>query len=92
MAPELQKFLRCGDKTGTQKQACEIFNTKYPDRRISRSTCVAAALNLNVSTVNSIPQKSRNDELLKSSRKRNPIKRIDFHEDNDTSKFLKISK
>ncbi|KAJ8944825.1 hypothetical protein NQ318_013162 [Aromia moschata] len=29
---------RCGDKTRTQKQVCEIFNTKYPDRRISQST------------------------------------------------------
>ncbi|KAJ8948901.1 hypothetical protein NQ318_020486 [Aromia moschata] len=28
----------CGDKTRTQKQVCEIFNTKYPDRRISQST------------------------------------------------------
>ncbi|KAJ8962747.1 hypothetical protein NQ318_001145 [Aromia moschata] len=27
-----------GDKTRTQKQVCEIFNTKYPDRRISQST------------------------------------------------------
>ncbi|KAJ8938063.1 hypothetical protein NQ318_014544 [Aromia moschata] len=27
----------CGDKTRTQKQVCEIFNTKYPDR-ISQST------------------------------------------------------
>ncbi|KAJ8959378.1 hypothetical protein NQ318_022064 [Aromia moschata] len=29
---------RCGDKTITQKQVCEIFNTMYPDRRISQST------------------------------------------------------
>ncbi|KAJ8963249.1 hypothetical protein NQ318_018715 [Aromia moschata] len=28
----------CGDKTRTQKQVCEIFNTKYPDRCISQST------------------------------------------------------
>ncbi|KAJ8946458.1 hypothetical protein NQ318_014446, partial [Aromia moschata] len=28
----------CGDKRRTQKQVCEIFNTKYPDRRISQST------------------------------------------------------
>ncbi|KAJ8952781.1 hypothetical protein NQ318_008098 [Aromia moschata] len=28
----------CGYKTRTQKQVCEIFNTKYPDRRISQST------------------------------------------------------
>ncbi|KAJ8935781.1 hypothetical protein NQ318_018408, partial [Aromia moschata] len=28
----------CGDKTRTQKQVCEILNTKYPDRRISQST------------------------------------------------------
>ncbi|KAJ8944262.1 hypothetical protein NQ318_013674 [Aromia moschata] len=28
----------CGDKTRTQKQVCEIFNTKYPDLRISQST------------------------------------------------------
>ncbi|KAJ8954767.1 hypothetical protein NQ318_014874 [Aromia moschata] len=28
----------CGDETRTQKQVCEIFNTKYPDRRISQST------------------------------------------------------
>ncbi|KAJ8955259.1 hypothetical protein NQ318_000286 [Aromia moschata] len=30
--------LRCGDKTRTPKQVCEIFNTKYPDRRISQFT------------------------------------------------------
>ncbi|KAJ8960070.1 hypothetical protein NQ318_009512 [Aromia moschata] len=29
---------RYGDKTRTQKQVCEIFNTKYPDRLISQST------------------------------------------------------
>ncbi|KAJ8956915.1 hypothetical protein NQ318_014333 [Aromia moschata] len=29
--------IRCGDKTRTQKQVCEIINTKYPDRRISQS-------------------------------------------------------
>ncbi|KAJ8950614.1 hypothetical protein NQ318_010813 [Aromia moschata] len=28
----------CVDKTRTQQQVCEIFNTKYPDRRISQST------------------------------------------------------
>ncbi|KAJ8948684.1 hypothetical protein NQ318_004472 [Aromia moschata] len=28
----------CGDKLRTQKQICEIFNTKYLDRRISQST------------------------------------------------------
>ncbi|KAJ8952554.1 hypothetical protein NQ318_006919 [Aromia moschata] len=28
----------CGDKTRKQKQVCEIFNTKYPDRRISQFT------------------------------------------------------
>ncbi|KAJ8940613.1 hypothetical protein NQ318_004537 [Aromia moschata] len=28
----------CGDKTRTQKQVCEICNTKYPDRRISQSS------------------------------------------------------
>ncbi|KAJ8960127.1 hypothetical protein NQ318_003846 [Aromia moschata] len=39
-----QKFLvvevlsGCGDKTRTQKKVCEIFNTKYPNRRISQST------------------------------------------------------
>ncbi|KAJ8963476.1 hypothetical protein NQ318_018959 [Aromia moschata] len=31
-------ILRRGDKTRMQKQVCEIFNTKYPDRRISQST------------------------------------------------------
>ncbi|KAJ8962669.1 hypothetical protein NQ318_001063 [Aromia moschata] len=31
----MYKIERCGDKTRTQKQVCEIFNTKYPDRRIS---------------------------------------------------------
>ncbi|KAJ8935366.1 hypothetical protein NQ318_012936, partial [Aromia moschata] len=31
-------LLGCGDKTRTQKQVCERFNTKYPDRRISQST------------------------------------------------------
>ncbi|KAJ8960857.1 hypothetical protein NQ318_020155 [Aromia moschata] len=31
-------LLGCADKTRTQKQVCEIFNTKYPDRRISQST------------------------------------------------------
>ncbi|KAJ8934823.1 hypothetical protein NQ318_012836 [Aromia moschata] len=31
-------LLGCGDKTRTQKQVWEIFNTKYPDRRISQST------------------------------------------------------
>ncbi|KAJ8959415.1 hypothetical protein NQ318_022105, partial [Aromia moschata] len=29
---------RGGDKTRTQKQVCEIFNTKYHDHRISQST------------------------------------------------------
>ncbi|KAJ8962116.1 hypothetical protein NQ318_018073 [Aromia moschata] len=29
--------VRCGDKTRTQKRVCEIFNTKYPYRRISQS-------------------------------------------------------
>ncbi|KAJ8941328.1 hypothetical protein NQ318_004772 [Aromia moschata] len=28
----------CDDKTRTQEQVCEIFNTKHPDRRISQST------------------------------------------------------
>ncbi|KAJ8951687.1 hypothetical protein NQ318_012229 [Aromia moschata] len=28
----------CGGKTRTQKHVCEIFNTKYPDQRISQST------------------------------------------------------
>ncbi|KAJ8936764.1 hypothetical protein NQ318_005679, partial [Aromia moschata] len=27
-------LLGVGDKTRTQKQVCEIFNTKYPDRRL----------------------------------------------------------
>ncbi|KAJ8948249.1 hypothetical protein NQ318_013237 [Aromia moschata] len=35
---EILILLGCGDKTRTQKQVCEIFNTKYPDRRISQST------------------------------------------------------
>ncbi|KAJ8952956.1 hypothetical protein NQ318_006573 [Aromia moschata] len=35
---EMLILLGCGDKTRTQKQVCEIFNTKYPDRRISQST------------------------------------------------------
>ncbi|KAJ8952548.1 hypothetical protein NQ318_006912 [Aromia moschata] len=35
---EILKSLGCGDKTRTQKQVCEIFNTTYPDRRISQST------------------------------------------------------
>ncbi|KAJ8961424.1 hypothetical protein NQ318_014671 [Aromia moschata] len=35
----VKKFVPgCGDKTRMQKQVCEIFNTKYPDRRISQST------------------------------------------------------
>ncbi|KAJ8950455.1 hypothetical protein NQ318_010333 [Aromia moschata] len=33
-------IIQCGDKTRTQKQVCEIFNTKYPDRRISQSTWI----------------------------------------------------
>ncbi|KAJ8944230.1 hypothetical protein NQ318_001650 [Aromia moschata] len=37
--PDLRNLdLRCGDKTRTQKQVCEIFNTKYPDRRTYQST------------------------------------------------------
>ncbi|KAJ8940086.1 hypothetical protein NQ318_022564 [Aromia moschata] len=32
------RSIRCGDKTRTQKQVCEIFNSKCPDRRISQST------------------------------------------------------
>ncbi|KAJ8949639.1 hypothetical protein NQ318_010055, partial [Aromia moschata] len=36
--PARLDFARCGDKTRTQKQVCEVFNTKYPDRRISQST------------------------------------------------------
>ncbi|KAJ8955691.1 hypothetical protein NQ318_008562, partial [Aromia moschata] len=35
---EILILLVCGDKTRTQKQVCEIFNTKYPDRRVSQST------------------------------------------------------
>ncbi|KAJ8956063.1 hypothetical protein NQ318_016514 [Aromia moschata] len=35
---EILILLGCGDKTRTQKQICEIFNTKYPDRRISQYT------------------------------------------------------
>ncbi|KAJ8952963.1 hypothetical protein NQ318_006580 [Aromia moschata] len=35
---EILILLGCGDKTRTQKQVCEIFNTKYLDRRISQST------------------------------------------------------
>ncbi|KAJ8954135.1 hypothetical protein NQ318_005729 [Aromia moschata] len=35
---EILILLGCGDKTRTQKQVCDIFNTKYPDRRISQST------------------------------------------------------
>ncbi|KAJ8938058.1 hypothetical protein NQ318_014539 [Aromia moschata] len=37
----------CGDKTRTQKQVCEIFNTKYPDRRISQSTVSRIENNVN---------------------------------------------
>ncbi|KAJ8933305.1 hypothetical protein NQ318_005158 [Aromia moschata] len=35
---EILILLGCGDKTRTQKQVCEIFNTKYPDCRIPQST------------------------------------------------------
>ncbi|KAJ8954771.1 hypothetical protein NQ318_014880 [Aromia moschata] len=35
---EILILLGFGDKTRTQKQVCEIFNTEYPDRRISQST------------------------------------------------------
>ncbi|KAJ8945062.1 hypothetical protein NQ318_005242 [Aromia moschata] len=35
-AQQLEKG--CGATTRTQKQVCEIFNTEYPDRRISQST------------------------------------------------------
>ncbi|KAJ8954308.1 hypothetical protein NQ318_005894 [Aromia moschata] len=35
---EILILLGCGDKTRTQKQVCEIFNTRYSDRRISHST------------------------------------------------------
>ncbi|KAJ8949779.1 hypothetical protein NQ318_019009 [Aromia moschata] len=35
---EILIVLGCGDKTRTQKQVCEIFNTNYPDHRISQST------------------------------------------------------
>ncbi|KAJ8935258.1 hypothetical protein NQ318_007068 [Aromia moschata] len=35
---EILILLGCGDTTRTQKQVCEIFNTTYPDRRISHST------------------------------------------------------
>ncbi|KAJ8954154.1 hypothetical protein NQ318_005748 [Aromia moschata] len=36
---EVLILLGCGDKTRTQKQGCEIFDTKYPNRRrISQST------------------------------------------------------
>ncbi|KAJ8951898.1 hypothetical protein NQ318_019876 [Aromia moschata] len=35
---EISILFGCGDKTRTQKQVCEIFNIKYPDRRISQST------------------------------------------------------
>ncbi|KAJ8959188.1 hypothetical protein NQ318_022450 [Aromia moschata] len=35
---EILILLGCGDKSRTQKQVCEIFNTKYPDRRIYQST------------------------------------------------------
>ncbi|KAJ8942742.1 hypothetical protein NQ318_007909 [Aromia moschata] len=35
---EILILLGYGDKTRTQKQVCEIFNTKYSDRRISQST------------------------------------------------------
>ncbi|KAJ8951891.1 hypothetical protein NQ318_019868 [Aromia moschata] len=31
-------YQRCGDKIRTHKQVCEIFNTKYPNRRIFQST------------------------------------------------------
>ncbi|KAJ8940927.1 hypothetical protein NQ318_013188 [Aromia moschata] len=34
----MRKNRECGDKTRTQKQVCEIFNTKYPDRRIYQPT------------------------------------------------------
>ncbi|KAJ8960535.1 hypothetical protein NQ318_013823 [Aromia moschata] len=34
---EILILLGCGDKTRTRKQVCEIFNTKYSDRRISQS-------------------------------------------------------
>ncbi|KAJ8954440.1 hypothetical protein NQ318_011116 [Aromia moschata] len=52
----------CGDETRTQKQVCEIFNTKYPDRHISQST------------VSRIENKFREfgnvTDILKSGRKR----------------------
>lgn len=31
-------FKVCGDKSTTQEQVCDLFNGKYPDRPISRST------------------------------------------------------
>ncbi|KAJ8962483.1 hypothetical protein NQ318_000871 [Aromia moschata] len=34
---EILILLGCSDKTRTQKQVWEIFNTKYPDQRISQS-------------------------------------------------------
>ncbi|KAJ8933498.1 hypothetical protein NQ318_000315 [Aromia moschata] len=34
---EILILLGCGNNTRTQKQICEILNTKYPNRRISQS-------------------------------------------------------
>lgn len=35
---EILILIGCGDKTRTQKEVCNLFNAKYPDRPISQST------------------------------------------------------
>ncbi|KAJ8961820.1 hypothetical protein NQ318_021435 [Aromia moschata] len=58
---EILILLGCGD-TRTQKQVCEIFNAKYPERRISQST---------VSTIeNKFREFGNVTDIPKSGRKR----------------------
>lgn len=35
---EILIFVGCGDKTRTQEEVCNLFNAKYPERPITRST------------------------------------------------------
>ncbi|KAJ8936743.1 hypothetical protein NQ318_016114 [Aromia moschata] len=63
----------CGDKTRTQKQVCEIFNTKCPDRRIYQSTVSRIENKFReFGNVTDIPKSELNDD--------DPDRRLEFCE------------
>lgn len=57
-------FIECGNKTRTQQQRCNLFNAKYPSKRISRSDLSKTEKNLDKIMQNAgLPNLSENLKL-----------------------------